>query len=158
APAPPCPLPLRCRTSTNTRVPSRSRIIRSTSPPPRPGVLKLRFTRRRPCFWRCSSAVCSARSPRALVVLLAALTPVDRSASFFRAVRIVCKFSTAVARCARRRSPPALSAGRAVHGGHAHWQHGRHQPACPASACHGGHRGLRRHPPHGLPAAGLWPA
>ena len=38
APAPPWELLARPRTSTNTIVPSRSRMIRSISPPPRPGV------------------------------------------------------------------------------------------------------------------------
>ena len=37
-PAPPKALLLRLRTSTNTTVPSRSRRMRSISPPPRPGV------------------------------------------------------------------------------------------------------------------------
>ena len=36
--APPKPVPARFLTSTKTSVPSRSRMIRSISPPPRPGV------------------------------------------------------------------------------------------------------------------------
>ena len=156
-PAPPREALARWRTSTKTSVPSGSRIIKSTSPPPRPGVLKLRCTSRKP--WRCrwASAASSATSPRCLVVAAGPLPGVPGEPCFLEN-HIVCKHSIPVGRRTRGGRSPALSAGRALHGGHAHRQPGRHRPARPACAVAGGHRGLRRHAPHRRPAARLRPA